>query len=269
MALWKSKLQSEGLDLGSGHRQGLLTNIRFADDLLLFANSLEEAVRMVDLLKEALAKFGLEMNMSKTKMLSTTVSKEDATLIETDSGFIELVAASQVLKYLGRAFSGNLRNRGQAAVDHRISCAWCKFRTLHRSLVDKRVNVKLRLRLFASTVTPTLVYSMDTTPLTEKQLKQVDVVQNKMLRKMVGWIMHREESWEESGHRMKMRMEAALAQYPMKPWSAEVKSRKQKLLSKVHEGSLPQICRSVYDWVPVRGAGRARGRPRTRCFDNI
>ena len=224
---------------------------------------------MVDLLKEALSHFGLEMNMSKTKILSTAVSKKDTTLIETASGFVELVAASQVLKYLGRAFSGNLRNRGQAAVDHRISCAWCKFQTLQKSLVDKRVNVKLRLRLFASTVTPTLLYSMDTTPLTKKQLKQVDVVQNKMLRKMVGWVMHREESWEESGHRMKMRLEAASAQHPIKPRSAEVKSRKHKLISKLNEGSLPQICRSVYGWVPVHGAGRARGHPRTRSFGNI
>ena len=150
----------------------------------------------------------------------------------------------------------------------RISCAWCKFRTLQKSLVDKQVNVKLRLRLFSSTVTPTLLYSMDTTPLTKTQMNQVDVVQNKMQIKMVGWVMHREESWEESGHRRKLRLEAALAQHPIKPWSDEIKSRKQKM-RKMHEKSLPQICRSVYDWVPIRGAGRARGRPRTRCIEDI
>ena len=228
-----------------------------------------QAVRMIDLLTETLQEFGLELDMAKTKMLSTTVLKNETTLIETEHGFVELLAAGRVHKYLGRAFSGNLRHRGQAAADHRISCAWCKFRSLEKTLTDKRVNIKLRLRLFSSAVTPSLVYSLDTTPLTNTQLQRFDVVQNKMLRKMVGWLVLGDEAWDVIGHRMKMRLEAALLCHPVRPWSEEINTSKQKLLSRLNGGSMPHICQLALAWMPGCCAGRARGRPRTRCFDNI
>ena len=44
-----------------------LTNIRFADDLLLFSRTSEEAVQMLELLIAVLKEYGLEINVKKTK----------------------------------------------------------------------------------------------------------------------------------------------------------------------------------------------------------
>ena len=53
---------------GLSINQRKLTNLRFADDLLLFATSLDGAQTMLkDLVQEA-AKFGLEVHSSKTKL---------------------------------------------------------------------------------------------------------------------------------------------------------------------------------------------------------
>ena len=116
---WKRKLSSNhGVALVLYAEAERMTNIRFADDLLSFAKSMEEAVQMADFLVAALGAYGLKLNMRKTKYISTTPSDNDTTLIETDHGFVELVPAECVHKYLGRGWSGNLRHRGQAAIGH-------------------------------------------------------------------------------------------------------------------------------------------------------
>ena len=119
--------------------------------------------------------------------------------MDTEEGFIDLAGAGSRHKYLRRAFLGNLRARGQAALDHWISCAWARFRSLEPTFTSKQINIKLRLKLFCAVVTPTMLYTLDTSPLTHQQLGRLGVTQNKMMRKMVGWICESDESWEEMG----------------------------------------------------------------------
>ena len=74
MKIWKSNLlHHEGFRLitNEGNLQGTLTNVRYADDLLLFANTLEEGIKMMESLAAVLDQFGLELNTRKTKILST------------------------------------------------------------------------------------------------------------------------------------------------------------------------------------------------------
>ena len=62
---WREQLQDGGLDLGDG---GIpLLDLRFADDILLFATSSVEAARMVDALVTWLKKVGLALNASKLR----------------------------------------------------------------------------------------------------------------------------------------------------------------------------------------------------------
>ena len=46
MGKWKEKLKGHGIALSTDPTRNPLTNIRFADDLLLFAKTSEEAVQM-------------------------------------------------------------------------------------------------------------------------------------------------------------------------------------------------------------------------------
>jgi len=65
---WKRRLREHGFLLdASGAR---FSNTRYADDVMLFAKSLEEATEMAELLIEEFAKFGLELNTSKTKIIT-------------------------------------------------------------------------------------------------------------------------------------------------------------------------------------------------------
>eukprot|EP00959_Pyramimonas_sp_CCMP1952_P082076 1714893-Pyramimonas_sp.AAC.1 len=70
MSRWKQKVRHLGIDLGDGGEH--LTNLRFADDLLLFAYSEREVCFLLDALVSELLKVGLVLNAKKTKALTTT-----------------------------------------------------------------------------------------------------------------------------------------------------------------------------------------------------
>ena len=209
-------------------------------------------------------------------MLSTTVTENDTVLIETADGFVELVAANRTHKYLGRAWPGNLRQRGQAAIDHRACCAWLKFRSLQTSLTNRHVNIKLRLKLFNATVTPTLIYGLETCALDQKQLDHLDITQRKMLRRIVGWVFEDSDSWEDAGRRMKQRLESARRLHYIADWSSGVSKRKKHLLSRLMSHHAPSLPKLAHKWSPTACAAlnnsrphRARGRPRRRWFDDV
>ena len=273
---WKRGLTDQGIALTANVEEARLTNIRFADDLLVFANSMGEATYMLDGLVTTLREFGLELNVKKTKLMSTVVSGSETTLVETNEGFIELVPAGHVHKYLGRGWSGKLTDRGQAAVGHRISCAWAKFRSLQPSLLNKNVNIKLRLSLFDATVSASLMYGLETCPLTWKQLDRLDVIQREMFRKMVGWRIYSEDLFEESGRRMKLRLERALALRPVATWSGRILRKKEQLSSRLSSGDAPMLSQKAFNWNPPacshlnrQNSQRKRGHPRQRWTDLI
>ena len=68
-----------------------LTNLRYADDLILFCKNLPEADEMLQLLVTELGKVGLELNTSKTKMLMTHDVPEQSRKISMPVGEVELI----------------------------------------------------------------------------------------------------------------------------------------------------------------------------------
>jgi len=268
---WKQSLTTHGLALVPDDQAERITNIRYADDILLIGKSLEEVVEMLELLAVVLQEYGLELNVGKTMIFTNDEPPDTTTLAEVGESFVAILRRQGVHKYLGRAFSGDLRNRGQCALDHRLACGWGKFKALQGTLTDKNVSVKLRLKLFDAVVTPTVLYALQTAPLAGAQLRKLDVSQRCMLRRMVGWVCDDNDSWQERGSRMKQRLERALALHPVANWSERVTNAKAKLVAEIE--SAPLWTKRAHEWHPVScamlngmTARRHRGRPRTRCI---
>ena len=57
---WKLRLSDQGLYIGPGLCR--LTNSRYADDILLYAKSIDELIQMSEMLIDELAKVGLRLN---------------------------------------------------------------------------------------------------------------------------------------------------------------------------------------------------------------
>ena len=218
---------------------------------------------MFEALSEELARTGLSINGTKTKILTTDSSASDSDVpLLADAGgcMVEILRCDDTHKYLGRLFSGDLRRRGQCNLNHRLACGWLKFHNCSTSLMNKKIPIHLRLKLFQSVVTPVACYSLSTTPLTAAELSRLDACQRKMLRKTLGWVRLDDESWEATGQRIKARLEAALQSYPVQPWSAVRGLAADRLLQC---NSAPSVVKLALRWLP-RGGHRQPGRPRQR-----
>ena len=269
MRQWKSKLDNHGLLLDADPER--LTNLRYADDLLLFANSCEEAAEMFEMLSVELARAGLSINGAKTKILTTdsdVLDRNTPLLLDAGDCMLEVLCGDATHKYLGRLFPGDLRNRGKANLSHRLACGWFKFHTLAPTLLNRKLPIILRLKLFDSVVSPTVTYSLSTTPLTGVQLSMLDATQRKMIRRMVGWVRFDDESWEVTGQRMKARLESALHRFPVRPWSVARAAQRDQIVHKLQSGLAPRVAQMAYQWSPADAAlQRGPGRPRQRWYE--
>ena len=146
MRKWKLRIQHCGLHCG--HNE-LLTNVRYADDLMLYARSDTDLASMVECLVEELAAVGLTFNTSKTKIL-TTESLKGPMFLAIGGDRIEVLHGEQNHKYLGKKLSGDPRKRAMVDTQHRSQIAWMKFNEHRDTLLNRHVSLRQRLVFAAS-----------------------------------------------------------------------------------------------------------------------
>ena len=275
---WKTRLVDHGWRVSShGPR---LTNIRYADDILLMAKTREELVSMLELLIDELAKVGLNLNTSKTKLLTTdsTIFRPNTSAVaQVGNSFLHILGPHESHKYLGRKLSFGSNTRCDTEIANRIAAAWAQFHKRRKTFANKSVSLKLRLKLFVSTVSPCALYGLGALTFTNRQLRTLEHAQRRMLRTIVGWVRIEDEPWHETMSRMKTRVDAALRLHPVPAWGDEVLKRKWLWAGKVGQMSADRWPRILYEWDPRefeqtpgnRHPTRQRGRPRTRWEDDI
>ena len=138
LARWKCKLSQHGLHVGGTER---LTNIRYADDILLYAKSLGELVFMMESLVHELSQVGLQLSSSKTKIF-TTQALTKPLFVEICGEMVEALTGDQTHKYLGRRLCGSLARRHVVEFNHRVQLARNKFHRHRRVLVNKHVSIQ-------------------------------------------------------------------------------------------------------------------------------
>ena len=110
--------------------------------MLLFAKIREELENMMVLLIDELQQIGLDLNASKTKVITNDVHLENFIIVGNEQ--INIVEDDGKHKYLGRYISGVLENRATIEILHRIQCVWQKFGKQSNTLTNNNVSIKLR-----------------------------------------------------------------------------------------------------------------------------
>ena len=102
-------------------------------------------------------------------------------------------------------------------------------------------------------------------------MSSLDVVQRRMLRKIVGWTRLENEPWDDTMRRMNLKVNNALATHPMENWSVQLLRRQYRLAHRVGvmTDSWPARIARWHPPATFPGSGRPRGRPTVRWDDHL
>ena len=238
------KWQTKGI-LISGER---LTNLRFADDVILFSESAEELDEMINNLNIESKIAGLEINKDKTKIMYNKFATPKQIII--DKSNIEIVTS---YTYLGQQI--NINDSNEKEIKRRIQLAWYAFGKL-KEVFRGEIPVCLKRKVFDQCILPVLTYAGETWRTTEKLLEKIRVTQRKMERIMLGVTLkdRKTNDWI----RKQTQITDAVTKIKSLKWQwaghiARMDKRWTKILTK---------------WEP-QNSKRRRGRPKRRWIDDI
>ena len=162
-----------------------LTNLRFADDVLLFASSKEQIQKMMNEFKKATEKVGLRIHPDKTKILSnqSTMNSNTKKHIEVGEMSIEILSKNESVKYLGQRIS--FYQQETTEIKSRIRAAWTTFHKYRQELTSKNYMPKHRPWLFDATVSPTICYAAGRWAPNKEHERMIQSTQRKMLRLII------------------------------------------------------------------------------------
>ena len=114
--------------------------ILYADDLVLFCTSFEEAHKILNIINNICKRFGLNISFKKTKTMvfGDESSAESKSLFSVDGVEIENV---RQFCYLGHTI---YNTKNASYTDLRVSSALSKFNEIGNVLKDGEINIKTR-----------------------------------------------------------------------------------------------------------------------------
>ena len=135
--------------------------------------------------KKATEKVGLRIHPDKTKILSnqSNMNSDTKRYIKVDEMSIEILSKNESVKYLGQRISFHQQETPE--IKSRIRAAWATFHKYSQELTSKKYMLKLRLRLFDATVSPTLCYAAGHWTPSKEHERMMQSTQRKMLRLII------------------------------------------------------------------------------------
>lgn len=177
---WRQK--GYRIDLGEGGTD-IVTNLRFADDILLIASSKKHIECMIEDLMTASRHVGSEMHMGKNENTDDDHDDKHNALRFGDVK-VEMLPPNASADYLGRKLC--LDRFHDTEIEARLDKAWQKFFVVKSELCGRVVRLSSRLRLFNAMVTPTFLYGSGTWTVTAERERKIRTAQRRMLRWILG-----------------------------------------------------------------------------------
>lgn len=163
----------------------LVRMILYADDLVLFCKSVQEAEGVLYIIHTTCKQFGLSISFKKTKtqVFNNPELAELPTLFSIEGNIVENV---KEFTYLGQLIT---TKETACFTDLRTTRATAKFNELRSMLCDTDVNLQTRRKFLESCVRSRLLYGTQAYFPSEAQFKRLEGCWNKLLRSMVkgGW----------------------------------------------------------------------------------
>ena len=218
MACWHASVEDLGLDLR--HGGPALFDFRFADDILIFGTSYHVIRALLDKLVENLAAVGLQLNVDKTKILTSQAQPPQR--LQTPNGLtISIIDQESSHKWFGCMLTTTLEKSTTCDVDDRLQSASKIFNANRWILCDIPVASAKRLEYLDCVISPVACYAAGHKSIYKNHLHRFDVLQRHFLRSVVGpprnidWT----RPWHEIRHQWNGRIQRFMGQSRCKPWS--------------------------------------------------
>ena len=220
-----------------------ITDIDYADDIAVTADTIKDAEKMLHQIEEAAEDIGLKINSDKTEYMSLN-SKSD-NMISRNGNSIKNV---DNFKYLG-SYIANTEND----INTRIAKAWAALNSMI-ILWKSNLSENLKRSFFRAAVESVLVYGATTWTLTATLEKRLDGAYTRMLRAALN------KSWKDHISNKDLYLEIPRI-------SASI--RKQRLRFAGHcWRSKDELASDVLLWQPTHSK-RPRGRPAKTYIDQL
>lgn len=179
------KLALDGMDEGiliGGER---LNNIRYADDTIIFADTLEGLQALISSVAETSQRYGLDFNIKKTKYM--TISKNQIPVGQL------LVNQKPVTYVSGYVYLGtNINDKWDHSVEikQRIEKARTAFIKMNNVFRSHNLPLKTKIRLLRCYVFTVLLYGAEAWTLTEASMKKLEAFEMWCYRRIlkISWV---------------------------------------------------------------------------------
>ena len=171
-----------------------LTNLRFADDVLLIAASRGDVGKMIADLGKETATYGLKMNMGKTKVITNSMVRKPSS-VQCHEQEVQILTGDETEKYLGRKLSIN--DYHSVEMHNRLASGWACFFKFKDVLCNWQLPLKDRIKLFEATVVPCVLYACGAWTLRAETERRLRSARRRMLRWMVRIRKHLQEDLTE------------------------------------------------------------------------
>ena len=245
-----------------------LTNLRFADNVLLVAQSASDVKKMLSNLRDEAAKYGLIMHLGKTKVL-TTVELQTPLHVMVGVDAVEVLDRNRSETYLGQKLC--LGSPHDAAFAHRLCAGWAAFSKYKDIFTSKSYAFSLRAKLLESVVTPAVLYGAGTWTLTKAMEAKLVTTKRQMLRKMLGAKRENDETWVDYVQRSTHLAEDKMNKMGYENWVGQCRRKKWKLAGRISQTTDGRWSKRLICWRPFFRCHPCRdvGRPCARWGDSI
>ena len=267
-AKWAMKMH--GLQIGH-IPESMITNLRFADDILLVGRTLPQIKQMIADVAAEGKKVGLELHPQKTKIQHNNIGYGSRVTSASVSGMlIEVLDPADGAMYLGRALC--LTDTHDKELQHRLKKAWAKYAVYKHELTNKSVPLHFRLRLFHAAVKPMVLYGSGSWVMTSRRCGQLMSVQMRMLRAVLGrkrltyptGDVERWVSWvQRTTHEVRREMHL----HGIPRWEDAQKTRLNGWYEKLLRMAPERWAKRAFSWDPI--GFRQRGHPCSRWCEQL
>lgn len=178
------------------HEQGTTTRdcsvricaLAYADDVVLLANTRDNAQELLLAFESAALDWGLRLNTKKGKtelLIAASDEKRSNLPAEPISCKAGVVLETSEYRYLGWHVSNSTQTTWKQDFGKRQQHAWAVLRQ-HERIWKSNVDVRVKKKLFQALIIPVLLYAAITYPMTQAVLLYLHVATNKLMRRALG-----------------------------------------------------------------------------------